>query len=487
MFALSGALSEALGSRAVYEASIRRAGESVVLMAREEERDVLAAAGPAAAAFKGEPFGREQAGVLAPLTGDNADALRRLFPFAAPVPALRKPRSIGLGDRLGLATPGHIRALKGYDASPVFAQQSVRELTLTGRAFADVLNAATFSVFREGFERGFGFDGDHLKTEAEVSDALAAGCTMITLDCSEYIRSGEPTETGALPGQLRTRYLGRRFALTDTIEVVFDDKTLGDCQRIYGEALDFAAAVYDRFLRDKTGRVDFELSIDETAAPTTPAQHFFVANELALRDVKPVTLAPRFCGEFQKGVDYIGDLSQFAAEMDVHAAIAAHFGYKLSIHSGSDKFSVFPTIGRATQGRFHVKTAGTNWLSAMQVVAETDPALYRAAHKHALARFADARTYYHVTTDLRNIPDLDALADKALPKLFANRDARQLIHITYGCLLTDRGPDGAPLLRDRLYRLWDREAELYARRLAEHIGKHLALLYGEGPGSGPQT
>jgi hypothetical protein len=479
---VSWALFEALGSRKLYDASVRRAGESVVLMAREEDtgRDVLAAAGPAAAAFQGQALDG-LTGVLAPLTGDNAAALRRLFPFTAPVSVLRQPRSIGLGDRLGIATPGHIRALAGYDAYPVFAQQSIRELTLTGRTFADVLDAASFSVFRAGFERGFGFDGDHLKTEAEVADALAAGCTMITLDCSEYIRSGPPVRTETVPEALRVRYAGRRFHLSDTVTVAFDEKTLADCHRIYGEALDFAAAIYDRFLRDKTDRVDFELSIDETATPTTPEQHFFVANELALRDVRPVTAAPRFCGEFQKGVDYIGDLNQFAAELDAHAAIAAHFGYKLSIHSGSDKFSVFPAIGRATQGRFHVKTAGTNWLSAMQVVAETDPALYRAAHKHALARFADARKYYHVTTDLGNIPDLNTLADSDLPALFDNNDARQLIHITYGYLLTDKAPNGAPLLRDRLYALWDKERELYAQHLAQHIGKHLSLLYGDRP------
>jgi hypothetical protein len=205
-----------------------------------------------------------------------------------------------------------------------------------------------------------------------------------------------------------------------------------------------------------------------------------VASELARRNVKFATIAPRFCGEFQKGVDYIGDLAQFEAELAVHAAIARHFGYKLSIHSGSDKFSVFGLIGRHTQGRFHVKTAGTNWLEAMRVAATADPALYRQVHAFALSAFPAATKYYHVTTNLANIPPLDMLADAELPRLFEQNDARQLVHITYGQILGAKDAAGKPLFAfaDRLYKLWRENADLYAERLDAHIGKHLALLYG---------
>jgi hypothetical protein len=252
------------------------------------------------------------------------------------------------------------------------------------------------------------------------------------------------------------------------------------------ESLDFAVSIYESYIRDQLDRVDFEISIDETETPTTPAQHFFVASELLRRGVAFKTVAPRFCGEFQKGVDYIGDTARFEKELEVHAAIADHFGYKLSIHSGSDKFSIFRAIGRCTRGRFHVKTAGTSWLVAMQVVAETDAPLYREIHKFALNRFEDARRYYHVTTDVAKIPDVDALRDDELAGLFRLNDARQLIHLTNGFILTERD-GGGYLFRDRLRRLWDDKRELYAERLREHIGRHLALLYEGAAQAGPKA
>ena len=115
----------------------------------------------------------------------------------------------------------------------------------------------------------------------------------------------------------------------------------------------------------------------------------------------------------------------------------------------------------------------------MRVVAACDPALYREIHEFALSTaFAEARKYYHVTTDLSKIPPLDALSDGELEGLFDQNDARQLIHITYGLILTAKGADGAYRFRDRLFRLWRSREEEYARRLERHIGRHLELLYG---------
>jgi hypothetical protein len=201
-----------------------------------------------------------------------------------------------------------------------------------------------------------------------------------------------------------------------------------------------------------------------------------VARELIDAGVSFATLAPRFCGEFQKGIDYIGDLAQFEKEIKIHAVIARHFKYKLSIHSGSDKFSVFPSIGKETKGVFHVKTAGTNWLEAVRVVALTDPALYREIHKYAIAAFDEARKYYHVTTDLKKIPDIDKLKDSELPELFNLNDSRQLIHITYGLILNKKNDDGSYAFKDRLYRLWRKNEEAYSQALFKHIGRHLELL-----------
>lgn len=442
----------------IYPNSINEIQGKKVSMARKDGKDVLIA--DASLGFAGGE------GEAHPLTHENANRLRALFPFTAPVRVLTAPRSFGVGDRLGLACPGHIRVFRKYDARPVFVQQSIRELNLTGRTYEDVLDAATFAVFREGFKDGFGADGDHLKKPEDIEYALSLGFTMITLDLSDHIKpggEGDISEVGDI-------YLGKRFDAGEGLFIEYTEAELARCVAVYGEAVTFAAKMYDRFLTGGKYDADFEISIDETSVPTTPAEHFFVASELIRKGVKFATIAPRFTGEFQKGIDYIGDLADFTRDVDAHAKIARHLGYKLSIHSGSDKFSVFPLIGEKTHEIFHVKTAGTNWLEAMRICAQKDPALYRKAHKFALESFRDATRFYHVTTDLSKIPDLENLPDEALPALFDMPDARQLIHITYGHILQN------PELKNALYALWDREAEAYAAALERHIGHHLELL-----------
>lgn len=460
----------------VYPESINHLDNSLVFMVKDEKSDYLVATGEAKNHFFGKAFNTgNKCYLVAELNHDNACALRKLFPFTAPSAVLSAERTFGVGDRLGIACPGHIRVFKEYDARPVFAQQSIRELTLTNRSFADVLDAVTFSVFREGFKDGFGADGDHLKKPEEIEYALENGYTMITLDLSEHIQNSAPGDL-EIPAYLRNRYLHRIFTVEDE-EISFSETDLKECFHVYGKALEFAKQVYHKYILPNERKVNFEVSIDETERPTTPAQHYFVANELVSAGVKLDTLAPRFCGEFQKGIDYIGDLEQFEKELKVHAAIARHFGYRLSFHSGSDKFSIFKLVGKYTQGRFHVKTAGTNWLVAMLVVAMKDPGLYREIHAYALEKFSEARSYYHVTTDLTKIPNLEDVKDEELPAYFENNDARQLIHITYGFILNAKNEDGSYRFKDPLYALWRKYEETYAEMLYRHIGKHLNLLY----------
>ncbi|MCL2343475.1 MAG: tagaturonate epimerase family protein [Firmicutes bacterium] len=423
-------------TESIYPNSIHQISGGEVYMADAGEADVLVVRG--VPGFEGE---RRDGVLISPLSHTNACVLRALFPFTAPAKVLSRDKSCGVGDRLGIAGPGHIRVFEQCDVAPVLAQQSMRELGLTSRTFADVIDAATFTVFRAGYESDFGADGDHLKTLPDIQAALNAGCTMITLDCSEHIRPADPAQ----PDNARA---------------------------IYGEAIAFIKEVYDTFFAGANSPAELEISIDETSEATTPEQHLFIATELRRLGVEFVTMAPRFVGEFQKGVDYIGDLAAFEEDFKAHAAIARRFGYKLSIHSGSDKFSVFPIIAKYTEGKFHLKTAGTSWLEAMRVVAQTDPTLYRYAHANALVTFPDAKKYYHVTTDLNKIPPLWTLSDSELPALFEQNDARQLIHITYGFIL------GTPALKERLYTLWRRERQAYSDALYRHIGRHIELITG---------
>ena len=125
---------------------------------------------------------------LSPLTHENRLILNRFFEWTVPAALGKDTATIGLGDRLGLASAAHIMSLAGRAVKPVLAQQSKREMDLTGRSLDDVLDDVSFAVFREGYKGGFGADGDHLKTKDEVEAALSAGYSMITLDCFDQVK-----------------------------------------------------------------------------------------------------------------------------------------------------------------------------------------------------------------------------------------------------------------------------------------------------------
>jgi tagaturonate epimerase len=413
----------------------------------------------------------------------NAVRLREVLPVTAPSPLSSRDATFGTGDRLGLAGPGHLAVFRRYAASPVLAQQSLRELTLTSRTYEDVLDASTWAVFREGWREPWGADGDHLKTEEWVRKALAIGFSMITADVSDFIR-GEwaargdaevlakwrQIDAGERAG-LEQRYLGSPLPLDSGEAVRFTPAELARTWLVYGEAVAHTTRLYEACVAERgAGRFDFELSIDETVTPTTPQAHVLMAREVALRGVKVSSLAPRFVGEFQKGIDYLGDLRAFEATFAVHAAICRALGHRISVHSGSDKFSVFPAVGRLARGRFHVKTAGTSWLEALRVAAAVDPALFRDLYAHGRRTYDNARKLYHVTPDLTRLPAPEGLDASTAAGLLDDPDGRRVLHITYGEML------GVPALKARLFAQLSASADGYAAALERHLGRHLALL-----------
>jgi len=427
----------------------------------------------------------ELSGVLyrvAPLTHANAELLRTQFPWTAPLSLRDRQTTIGCGDRLGRATPGHIRAVRQFPVSPVLAQQSIRELNLTGRTYENVVDDVTFLVFQEGYTDGFGADGDHLKTLADINMAIDAGMAMITLDLSEVMlaeaenwSAGQiETAFGGIPAETRQRlvdtYADKTFQLGDS-GIAISALECKRCAVMYSAALDFAREVYDLLKKRRGDAFDLEISIDETTAPTLPSHHLFIIKEILVRGIEVSSLAPRFIGEFQKAIDYIGDLAEFERQFAVHCDIAkAHGDYKISVHSGSDKFSAYPIIGKHTSHRVHVKTAGTSWLEAIRAVAEADPALYRDTHQLALDTFPEALKLYHVTPDLDSIPEPSTLSDNALTTLLDNDAARQLLHVTYGGIL--KHPEFGPRFLAGL----DAHEETYYKHLERHFVKHLSTL-----------
>ena len=415
----------------------------------------------------------------------NLESLRKIFPHLNPsFCGLRA--SFGTGDRLGIATPAHLQAFQGKDIFPVLAQQSVREMDRTERNWQKVLDDAIWGCFEAGYEGPFGADADHVKNIKALKEAVDCGFTMFTIDPSDFIRNDieklDKQELDQLYNQIpnskeiKKLYLGKSYKVNGK-ELIFDEKSLKEITLTYSEAIDHVAKCYE-FLKDyKKSNFDLEISVDETPTVTSPLAHLFVVLEFKRRGVNFQNLALHFLGDWQKGIEYIGDVKQFAMEFSLHAAIAKKIGgYKLSLHTGSDKFSVYPTFARKTEGLCHIKTAGTSWLEEAKVVAMKDPALYREIHRFALENFEKDRASYNLTTDLSRIPDLDTIPDSELINLFKKNDSRQLIHITYGSILRAKDDKGKYIFKDRIYKILFEYEEDHYRELSNHIRRHLELL-----------
>lgn len=427
----------------------------------------------------------------------NALALRARLPFTAPtLVGIRK--SVGLGDRLGIATPGHVRALRARrGVFPILAQQSIREMERTERTPEEVLDAATWGVFQEGWRDGYGADADHLKTLADIDRCVAAGFLTYTLDPSEHVDVRAETDTSAVleaklkalpwevlasdPSKMRRDYLGKaipeppkRVTAGESCRV--DEERLLRAACKYGRALAHLFAMYRHLADAMAGRpFEVEISVDETDAPTTPLEHYYIASELGRLGVKWVSLAPRYVGRFEKGVDYIGDLTRFEAELEGHVAIARALGpYKLSLHSGSDKFSIYPLVARIAGDLVHLKTAGTSYLEALRAVAMLDPELFRDILRFAVAHYERDRASYYVSARTSNVPEVDAVPDDALSALLDHRDVRQVLHVTFGTVLTARDGNGNSLFRERLLTVLEANEEVHYNVLQAHIGRHLA-------------
>ncbi len=471
----------------IYPSSIHRGGDLIAMIAADKKSKFLFLVSKKNndlfANFAGDLLKTDSIfAKKAPLSSENASQLRKLFPWTAPVSLKKKKTSIGCGDRLGRATPGHISAVKKFEASPVLAQQSMRELSLTGRTYKNVIDDVSFLVFQEGFKEDFGADGDHLKKLEDLRTALNAGMTMITLDLSDVMRT-EFANYGAqelddafekLPFDVKERVKATYFdrkVIAGTLNFTLAISDAKRCALMYNEAMDFAALFSKEIKKLAQNNVDLEISIDETSYPTKIEDHFFIVNELFSRKVDFVSVAPRFIGEFQKGIDYIGDLKIFEEQFAMHCELAKEYGnYKISVHSGSDKFSAFPIVGRLSRSRLHLKTAGTSWLEAVRVISIEKPELYRNIHQKALESFADAKKLYHVTTDLSKIKKLETVKDSELSDYMSQNESRQLLHITYGAILADK------ILGRSFFAALDENEKLYKEKLDEHFTRHLSEL-----------
>ncbi len=329
------------------------------------------------------------------------------------------------------------KAAKKLKLNVILVQQSVREIERTGRSFAEVMESARVAAKAAGLEN-WGADADHLKEAAHVREAVKAGYTHFTYDVS---------------GDLGPRTSG----LVERVEELL------------------------QLTREGKGGEEFtaELSLDETAETTKLEDIKQIVEELGKKGVKLDEIAPRFPGHFEKGIDYYAtrdarhatrDTAELEEYLGKLSELTRELGVRTSIHSGSDKFSIYPLLKKHLGDNIHLKTAGTFYLEEMQIVARHEPDLLREVYAHSLKGFETERASYELSTDSTRIPSLDGLNGEELAGLLrsgdGNDDLRQVMHVTYGSAIKSFGARIEGVLREHVGEL-EKEFE-------EHIRRHVS-------------
>jgi hypothetical protein len=439
-----------------------------------------------------------QNGQEKPLNSKTISEVSNELDHLVPKPLGLDP-SFGFGDRLGVGTPGHAEALMsaGGAIQPIFAQQSIREMTRTDRTPDEVMSEAQFGMLLAGYEGRTGADADHLKTEEDVDRTAEAGFNFFTIDPSDHVdEQADQYDADTLDEKFSDvraevdwygSYQGNSIQLENGTVIEFSETACRRCAVKYGRALNEAielANYIDEKHEDLDRPYEIELSVDETEEPTTLVEHYIVADQMLKAGVELVSLAPRYIGEFEKGVDFKGDPEALEQSLEDHASIARTLGpYKLSLHSGSDKQSMYPAFSKATRGRFHVKTAGTSYLEALRVVAKHAPDLFREMVDYSRGRYLEDKKTYHVSATLDGVPAPEEISDDLeLERIYLERwedvneqrgftnPGRQILHCTYGSVLTheEYGETLQDVLRTHL--------DTYTSVLKRHFEKHLEPL-----------
>jgi hypothetical protein len=318
---------------------------------------------------------------------------------------LRLPKySVGVGDRFAHQAKAQLAACMkakeaGIEVAPVW-NKSNREHTIIGSEPKGTREAADAAVRELGWKTPYFLDADHINLKNV--ERFIAPCDFFTIDVAEEI--GKPAKAEDVDA-----FVARHPELVGEVRIpriAAPFKT--DTAFVKGVANKFLAAVQDagkiyRFLVEKKGEGKFvpEVSMDETDAPQTPVELLIILAAIADERIPIQTIAPKFTGRFNKGVDYVGDVKQFAKEFEEDIAAIAfavqRYGLpenlKLSVHSGSDKFSIYASIHGAMvkfDAGVHLKTAGTTWLEELIGLAEAGGSglelakeVYREAYGHA--------------------------------------------------------------------------------------------------------
>jgi hypothetical protein len=369
--------------------------------------------------------------------------------------------SIGIGDRFGRQGKAQLSALiearsLGVQIVPVW-NKSFREHSILGTGPKDTRKEADDAVSALGWKNSYYVDADHINLKNV--DSFIEASNFFTLDVADWIgKSAEAADIQSFVAHCKS-YMGTlqipgirdSFATTPDSVKAIAEKFL--------RAAKETGAIYRHIAASKgEGNFITEVSTDESDRPQTPVELFFILKMLAAEKIPVQTIAPKFTGRFNKGVDYVGDLKQFEKEFRENLAVIAFaisaFGLpgnlKLSVHSGSDKFSIYPLIHKAikeTGAGLHLKTAGTTWLEEVIGLAKAGGVglaiakeVYAQAYEHQEELCAPYATVIDINPAKLPTPQevnqwtekqyTDALRHDLKNPAY-NPHLRQLIHVGY--------------------------------------------------------
>jgi hypothetical protein len=404
---------------------------------------------------------------------------------------LKLPKySVGVGDRFAHQAKAQLAACilaakAGVEVVPVW-NKSNREHMIIGSEPSQTRMAADAAVKELGWMKPYFLDADHinLKTVARFLDP----CDFFTLDVADLI--GQPAEPKDV-----AEFVGRHPELVGTVTIPHiaepfktDKAFVENVANKFLAAVQHAGTIYRFLVENKgAGRFVAEVSMDETDSPQTPVELLIILAAIADEKIPIQTIAPKFTGRFNKGVDYVGDVEQFSKEFNEDLATIAFaiktYGLpanlKLSVHSGSDKFSIYESIHDGIKkfgAGVHLKTAGTTWLEELIGLAEAGGAgleiakeVYVEAYAHAEELCAPYATVIDIdATKLPKPEDVkgwtseqytSALRHEQSNKAY-NPSFRQLLHVGFKV---------AAKMGDRYLKALEANEEVVARNVTSNL------------------
>ena len=407
--------------------------------------------------------------------------------------------SFGIGDRFSMQAEAQLRAMqhsaeRGIGITPVWNKSNREHLTIKSEPL-ETRQAADLAVKALGWERPYFVDADHINLS--TVDRYLDHADFFTIDVADYI--GRQADQGAIDTFVleNSRFVGR-FQIPAVDEWYDVDRdVLTSIAGRFLFAVQQAAVIYRHIAGVKgAGRFVTEVSMDEVDQAQSPLELFFILSALSAEGVPVDTIAPKFTGRFNKGVDYVGDIDQFAREFEQDLLVidfaVKTFGLpahlKLSVHSGSDKFSIYPIMGQMIRKHdkgIHVKTAGTTWLEeaiGLSMAGGEALQLIREIYMGALHRYDELAGPYATVIDIDRgaLPSADEVekwdGDKFADTLrhvpghpSYNLHVRQLMHVAYK-LAAEAGDRYLSLLREH--------RELVGRQVTENLfDRHIKRLF----------